>query len=188
MHYQKIAKDQLSDVYHTHLRRDFISAELKPVSFLEEKFDCGAYFGYFFYHQDELVAYTLFGKTPSRNYLLLDYLAVLPEHRGKGYGSEILEIIKKETVGSDGVIIEAEAVEKAKDEKERAIRARRMAFYENNGLKQTRLFSEINGVIFSLLLLPGGIALDRDKVKKELSSIYHTFYDKGSYSKSWHIY
>ncbi|HMM06439.1 MAG TPA: GNAT family N-acetyltransferase [Clostridiales bacterium] len=189
MRQKRITKDQLQSIYRDHLSRDFITAELKSRSFFEDDFDRGVYFGDLFYDQDRLIAYTFYGKRPGGNYLLLDYLAVLPEERSKGYGAEILAALKKEAAAYDGVIVEAEAIDAAKDEQEQTIRRRRIAFYRQNGLKELKLRAEVNGVTFTLLLLTDKEKPAEEKIiKEELAAIYHTLYEHTEFKNAWRLF
>mgnify|MGYP000892626031 CR=1 FL=1 len=189
MHQQKITKDQLHTIYQDHLPRDFIMAELKSISFFEDNFARGVYFGDLFYVEDQLVAYTFCGKRPGGNYLLLDYLAVLPQERGKGYGTEILAALRKEAAAYDGVIVEAEAVDTAKNEKEKNLRQRRIAFYRRNGLMEMKTRSEINGVTFTLLLLTDKEKpAEEETIGRELTAIYQTLYNHTEGKDVWRIF
>lgn len=189
MRRETITKDQLQSIYQDHLLRDFVTAELKSISFFEDKFADGIYCGDLFYDQEQPVAYAFYGKRPGGNYLLLDYLAVLPHHRGKGYGGKIITAIKKKTAAYDGVIVEAEAIAGTRDEKEQSLRRRRIQFYRQNGLEELQLRAEVNGVAFTLLLLTNKAKPAEEAViEKELAAIYETLYENTDFQKAWRIF
>ena len=78
----------------------------------------GTYVAYGFYTENTLVAYAYLCGTAGKPELpvLLDYLAVVKEHRGEGYGSAVLAMLKDEL--PQGMMIEAESIANAENEEE----------------------------------------------------------------------
>lgn len=80
--------------------------------------------------------------------MLLDYLAVEPDLRSKGYGGQILEALKKR-YPDKSIIIE---IEKPIEENEKiSIKARRKAFYLRNGFTDSGIEIKLFGVDMQLL-------------------------------------
>jgi len=80
--------------------------------------------------------------------ILLDYLAVMPGHRGKGIGSRALEELKKIYQGK-GIIAEIESSREDCPDRER--RLVRKQFYVNSGLEPMDVEAEVFGVRMELL-------------------------------------
>lgn len=80
--------------------------------------------------------------------VLLDYLAVSKNHRGKGFGSGILRQMREQYDGK-GVFLEIETVREDADNYEE--RKRRKQFYLSNGMAELKVYVELFGVEMELL-------------------------------------
>ena len=80
--------------------------------------------------------------------ILLDYLAVLPECRGKGVGSASMALLR-EQYGNKGLFVEIEStLEDGPDQRERE---KRKQFYQNAGLEPLGVYARVFGVNMELL-------------------------------------
>lgn len=81
--------------------------------------------------------------------LYVFYLAVVEEHRGKGYGSRILQTVKEQHLDCTVILnIEDPHDESAPNREERL---RRLAFYERQGFADLRIQTTEAGVVYELL-------------------------------------
>ena len=80
--------------------------------------------------------------------VLLDYLAIAPQHRGQGIGSVTLKILKNRYHGRD-LLLEIESV--YEDHPEKAMRLRRKAFYLGCGLEPMGVMVNLFGVPMELM-------------------------------------
>ncbi len=172
MQVRNINTEQLNDLYENHLKHDFPKSELKSLSMIQSYMENGIYTIYGLYEREELLAYALFMHNKESGFQLLDYFASNRKYRSKGYGSKLLQVLKKEDSISKGYIIEVETVRTAKNEAEKLQRIRRIAFYEKNGLRKVSLRSTVFGVEFDILYLPLQWDGEDTELYEELKSLY----------------
>ena len=73
--------------------------------------------------------------TYAEKIIYIGYLAVDPVWRGKGYGSEILNLMKRNHLGQE-IVLDIEPV--TKTAKNYSQRSNRLLFYKHNGFKLTQ--------------------------------------------------
>lgn len=157
---KKLTKDELTQIYHTHMKRDFPPSELKPLSHIlrSEEEEFGFTLGIF--EDGELSGYAVFIVCEEAGCALLDYFAMLENRRGKGLGHcafSLFETYFQEQLSAvDGLYIESERVSAAENEAQRLIRERRIAFYLSCGCEMTPFHSVLFGVDYSVLYKPFG--------------------------------
>ena len=129
---------QLEALYASHMQHDFPQNELKRLSRLYELKRRGLYRTTALYAGEKLCAYAMFSGAPDCPCLLLDYFAVDPALRGKGIGTQALQVITDWAKDqAQGILIEAENPDFARTLNERRTRIRRMNFYRHCGAKLT---------------------------------------------------
>ncbi len=177
------SKKELLRVYTDVAPEHFPQNELKPVSAIYSLLERKAYIGLGLYEMEteHLVGYALFLKIPERRVLLLDYYAVFPEYRSKGMGSIFLQKIKNFFADVDGILLETEAPEAAKELAEKEIRDRRNKFYFRGGARMTSFSCSLFGVAFHILYLPIERNLEDHILRKELEMIYRFMLPRESY-------
>lgn len=172
---------QLEQVYHQHMLEDFPKAERKSLATLQKHHRAGHYLCYGLYEdsspQAPLLGYALLVCRPESAYLLLDYLAVVPERRDSGCGTAFLKLLQGACAAYRGILLEAEDPAAAADAQDAAIRQRRMAFYRRAGTRLMKLRCRLYGVDYRILCLP--IAEeeqpDEETVKAALQGFYRLF-------------
>ena len=142
---------QTDYVYNTYMTVDFPADELKPLSHIHTMLKEDIYSCYGFFEGELLKAYAYIVRV--ENCILIDYLAVLNEYRGRGVGSELMLCLKKLFKGKT-ILIECENVAFAADPFEKHIRQRRIAFYESLGFVLTGISSRLFDAEYVILSLP----------------------------------
>lgn len=141
---QKLDVPTLTTLYEHEMTHTFPRAELKPLKSMLRMHDEGNYdiLGYFD-DDDNLLAYACActATTP----VLLDYLAVVSEHRGKGIGSRFLSAIQDDDDLYPSIMLEIEAVDAAENDADRQARHRRQRFYERLGFTRTPIQAHVFG-------------------------------------------
>ena len=132
--FRLLTRAELTELYKTHMERDFPEAELKSLPRLLGLMDRGGYEPYGLFQDGELAAYALYWRVGEEPYVMLDYFAVVPEGRNKGTGSALLREIPD-----------------TGDEEVDALRRRRLGFYARAGLRQAGFRTKIFGVPFLVL-------------------------------------
>lgn len=113
---------------------------------------------------------------------LIDYLAVLPSLRDRGYGSACLRALQ-DVFGENLVMVESEEPSFAVREAERQVRRRRISFYEKNGFFDSRNICRLFGVEYRILGKSDCVEEEHRQMRcrEELDSIYRTVIPKIAY-------
>lgn len=164
-------REQVRELYHVQMKRDFNSQELKPLELILNNIDSGEYIVYGLIEQDCCIAYAAFRMEPESTWTLLDYFAVSPQLRGTGIGSRFFRALMEDNPAY--VLIEAEAPQCAEDDADRIMRNRRIAFYERCGCVRTGVTANVFGVTYDVLCYTDAAQPTRSTVRVKLLSIYH---------------
>lgn len=144
---------EITEIYNNHIKNDFPPAEVKPLSRILMLYEKGLYFVYALYQKDELLSYAFFSSAPGCEYVLLDYLAVVDGKRNMGIGNKMLDLLKTEVCKNfNGILLESENPDFAKDETEKTIRIRRLGFYLRCGFETTKIQSCLFGVEYKIMV------------------------------------
>lgn len=154
-----IDRDGLADLYPS-MRDDFPPLELKPLRRMRQLLKQGRYEPFFAELDGIRRGYAFLLKTEDSPYILLDYLAMFRPERNGGYGSRTLELLKEHC--PDGLMAEVEDPDDADTPEERALRLRRVAFYQRSGFTPCPFPNVIFGVRYLIhVWTPDGSATPR---------------------------
>lgn len=152
---KRLNKSEIGHIYHTYMKTDFPSDELKPLSHITKSMDAGYGFSLGIYDGEELAGYSVFILCEETRCALLDYFAILKDRRGGGLGHRAFSLFetyfKENLPRVDGLYIESERISAAENEQQRLTRQRRIAFYQSCGCEMTALRSVLFGVDYSVL-------------------------------------
>lgn len=187
---RRLSEKEVIEIYTTIAVRHFPKAELKPVENVQNYMKNELYLGYGLFCEDTLFAYALFLVVPTEKKLLLDYYAVLEEHRNTGTGSAFLQKLRKELTFAKGIYIESENPDYAEDEQEKTIRTKRIAFYHRNGAVSTGLHSILFGVPYQILYLPtkNTPLTETANYFEDVDLIYHTMFPPKVYKEKIQLF
>ncbi len=149
-------EDQLKQIYHEYMRGDFPPRELRPYRAMVSAIRDGKYAAYGYFDGDRLLGYSCCFLQPEKEYVFMDYFAVVPDLRDQGIGSAFLSELAEAVPAHKGFFIEAECVSGAKNEKERDQRERRIRFYVRNGARVTTVKCMLFFIDYNILFLPAG--------------------------------
>jgi hypothetical protein len=174
--------EQLEEVYHRHMKRDFPAAELKPLSILRRLMDSGCYDPYGVFQGDTLVGYAFFWTAAESPFALLDYLAVVSEQRNNGLGQVILgELTARFCQGDRGFFCEAEAPVSGCPATD-SLRQRRLNFYLRCGGRLAEYGSRVFTVPYRVL--SWGPPVEERVLMKYHQLIYQTSIPKQMYEEN----
>lgn len=125
---------------------------------------------------EKYVGYAYFLKDPLSGWMLLDYLGVKEELRGKGYGSMFLTKVLKELGRDNYVFIEVESPEFLPFTTFDAHRQKRFDFYIKNGLIDSGVVTETYTVFYTILVFKEGVSADGIPSKREIGDLYLRLY------------
>ncbi len=87
---RQLTLEELRQIYRTYMREDFPLMELRPWFSIGRAWEREEYSAYGYYDEDRLIAYAAFYSCGGDPHILMDYLAVVPDLRGRGIGSSFL--------------------------------------------------------------------------------------------------
>jgi len=162
-------KKQIKKLYN----KAFPKCEQTPFSFLLRKTKDKRNAFYAILDGDEFIGLTYIIKGEKIVYVF--YLAIMEEHRGKGYGSAVLTLIKEQY--PDKVITLAIEDTAEVDAPNYSERMSRLAFYKRNGFGQLNIRINEVGVVYELLGTSTGItqADFLDLMKKYMGTFVFRF-------------
>lgn len=163
---------------HGSMARDFHKGEIKPLWRILYLWLQGRYLGYGYFEGEARVGYMLFYK-PSREdaNTLLDYYAIEPSYRSKGYGSAFFQAVCTQV---PGLVLEVEDPAFSLDEQDRVKRERRIAFYQRNGCKMTRLKASIKEEHYCIM---AGPATDGARLLAPMNRLYQGIFGQAFMEK-----
>ncbi len=145
---------ELRDLY-INIVNDFAPGEYPPYETLYNQLENDIQKGFMLVNDKKDVAYSICTADSTDSFVLVSLLAVYNGHRGKGFGSKFIEILKESYCGERSIIVEVEKPEAALEQKERNIRENRIKFYEKAGFI---LLPDIDYVLWDipmyLMILP----------------------------------
>lgn len=153
MNIRDLTREELKTVYETEMINTFPPAELKPFSSMERLLDRGCYRPLGLFEDDgTLVSYLLLWTDSSGRYALGDYLGTVAGRRNGGLGAKLLQTVFTDFPELKCILGEAEAPGPEASEEENALRRRRLAFYERNGLRYLNYDCALFGVRYRCLV------------------------------------
>ena len=139
-------------LYQFQMTRDFPPSELKHLSSILDLCNRGEYDVIEARENGRFIAYALVYKPKNGRILLLDYLAVEPEIRCRGYGHQLLEALKVYYAkAADCLMIECERPKASPDMEEAR---RRIRFYQRAEAVLTNVRVWLFDVEYSILVMP----------------------------------
>ncbi len=163
---------EMEEIYEGPAKNHFPANERKPFKAIVRMQAEGCYEGLGLLDGEEIVAYAFFVQTPDKKLRLLDYFAVMENHRGMGVGSEFLNLIQDYYKGSRGIILETEDFATAVTEEERGTRSRRNAFYLRNGVRETDIHLSYFAADYQIFYIPVNETKTKEQVMEDLNKIY----------------
>ena len=161
---------EISTLYQEHMVIDFPKDELKPLNMILKSVKEGFYDCFGLYDEEEMVGYTFMVKID--NSYLIDYIAIFPECRNKGIGTNLLAIIDDYLENADRILVEVEDPAYTKEKSQKELQSRRLNFYLRNNCRDTSLRVDCFGVKF-IILEAGKTQLEN---KDEAWNLYEKFY------------
>lgn len=164
----------------------FPEEERKPVKQIEAGYRKGYVKIIKIVHQNQLVGFMTLNRVKEKGYVILDYLAILPEYRNKQFGTKALRLLFEEEKECEGIFIEIEKVGLGKDEKENIARQKRKSFYEYIGFRELNFDLFLFDVIYTPLLF-SNIQENEDSIINSILEIYEIITGKERIRKNCKI-
>lgn len=178
MEVKKLSNEKIKKVYNNKLPLDFPPDEIRPWESFESCLNKKLYFGYGLY-EENLLSYALFVNSKNSSSVMLDFYAVDSSLRGRGIGQTFLKEIRAKSKDYNGIILEVEDPAFAPNDKEKAIRKRRIEFYKRNKAYVTNIRSNVLGVPFIVMYMPINGKITDEKICEEIKEIYKVLLPNG---------
>lgn len=175
---KQLNESEICKIYKEHLIYDFPVEEQKPLELILERVKKEEYLCYAMLEEEQIVAYAFFAKAKETTCILMDYLAVCRTVRSKGYGSKFLGLLTQELKKYDGILFEVESGRSAKGKEELQVCKKRMDFYQKNGLRFTKVSTELFGVDLVVMYLVLQKELEDSVLYQAMADIYQYLYDE----------
>ena len=166
----------IARVYREHMTRDFAPDERRPLSWLWRSWIRGEYEGWGLYEGEAFLGYALFVRLG--DWRLFDYFAIVPEHRCEGRGTQFLRLLAEKMKDARAVIGEVEDPDRAETREDRLLRQRRLRFYTDEGYVDTGITSQVFGVDYRILRVPGGGPVTDAEIRDAYRRIYRTLFSE----------
>lgn len=177
MEFIELSKSQRMNIYNKYMLKDFHKSEVKPFDLIEGLINDGCYKCYGFFEDEHLLGYAYF--IEARGSILMDYLAVSPEYRSRGFGSKFLKVITstfKDKYNSLLGEVENPRFSLGKDDK--INRERRISFYLKNDFKVSNIESRVADDQYTIIKLTLDKELDDKEIYKEVNTVYKTIFSE----------
>lgn len=175
-------EQQIGLLYESSMRRDFPENELKHLSAILTMKRRGEYDVLGAFRDGRLVAYALMYCPKDEPSVLLDYLAVEPEMRGRGIGSDLITCLRAYYERqADVLLIECERPLSAPDEAEAR---KRIRFYTRAGAVMTSVRIWLFDVEYSILVMPCGKDLPERNWAELMLSLYRRMLPETLYEQN----
>jgi GNAT superfamily N-acetyltransferase len=159
--------------FYQHIKQDFPAGEYPPYEILDRQLRQGLQDGLVYCVGQQDLAYSICAG--SSDYVLLSLMAVLPEFRGKGVGSGLLQALQHRYSHKQAIIGEVDRPVLAAEYAEHKLRSERIEFYERAGYY---LIPDIDYTIWDvpmhLIALP--LRAARNDINKSIRSIMYQIY------------
>ncbi len=154
---------------YAHMERDFPKNERPPYFVIEQNLDRGAHVAHFMVDEGCDVGYIIETMADGVPFVLINYLAILPDARAGGHGSTLLKLIA-EAHPNHAAVVEVEDPAAAKDEAALTVCERRIRFYERAG------FHIVDVERFRLFGVPMRVMIQGDRRPGSVRDMMHALY------------
>lgn len=169
---RKIKFKEFKNLYRKHIIYDFPKTERPNLQGFRKRILQGKEEVYIFVEEGTEKAYCIIANLDE--YVLISFLAVYKEQRGKGTGTKLLKEIAKKYPNKKGILLEVENPEFANNEKERDIQEKRIKFYEKANYQIIeKLKLKLYSVNYKMMTyLPKDTKIETEEIKEKMEQFY----------------
>ena len=155
----------------------FPKDERKPIELIRSSYNKGYTRIIKIVSNEILVGFMTLNSIKKNGYAVLDYLAILPQYRNMGFGSNAIKLLIKNESENAGIFVEIEKVGLGKDESENKLRKRRQKFYEELGFKKLKFDLILADVVYAPYIYSNSI-IEEETIISEILNIYESISGK----------
>lgn len=187
MKIRKIDSKEFKKKLYKSYKKDFPKIERAYFYIIKKKSREGLVSIYILEDGKDILGYAL--NIETEKYVLIWYIAIVEMYRKRGYGTELVNILKeKYKKENKSIFIEVERSGYGKDEQENEIREKRINFYKRLNFKQINLLANMYATDYEIYLLD----IEEDKMENtqrvkeiwtQIEYIYTKLYGKREVAK-----
>lgn len=130
-------------------------------------------------NDNTFVGFAILEVLPDSKYIWLDYFAILDEYQNKGYGTNVIKLLKEQFKNYNAIFIEIEKEGLGDSNEANELRSRRANFYKKLGFIKLRYDLELYKVIYTpYVLKTSNIKIREDVLYDEIFKVYEQFTGK----------
>lgn len=138
--------------------------------------------------EEQFVGFIITNFLKDTPYVQLEYIAILPEYRNKGYGTNAIKLLKELYKEYDGIFIEIEKIGQGKSDEDNQVRQKRARFYEDLGFRKMGFDLDLYQIIYSPYILPcSNNELSDERAIKYFFEIYNATLGKRRVKKNYKV-
>lgn len=139
--------DELIDFF-KRIQKDFAQGEYAPYAVMYQQIQDSRQKALVFCEEEQDLAYAVCTDNHSNGYVLISLLAVFPDFRGRGIGSDFIKVLSEMYRHKQAILVEVERPDQAQTPEEGDLRRQRIQFYSKSG------FYLIEGINYSIWDIP----------------------------------
>ncbi|MBQ9268810.1 MAG: hypothetical protein IJ206_04735 [Oscillospiraceae bacterium] len=181
-----LSLQEMKQIHKTYMKRDFPANELRPFRSIQALHAQSRYRGLgIFDGRDELLGYGFFASLRREDgvHYLFDYLAIVPERRDTGIGTEFLLRLPREMPDAASILGEVENPNLESDPAEQTVKQRRLQFYLRSGVQDTGVLSRLFGVDYRVMEFPVRGRHSPEEIQELYRDFYRSFLPKAVFDR-----
>lgn len=178
--------NEFKELLYAYYLEIFPEEERKPLQLITSTYNKGYSKIIKIMNNDNIIGFMILNRIINNGYAILDYLAILPQYRNKGFGSRALELLIEQERENSGIFVEIEKIGLGKDEKDNELRIRRKKFYDKLGFKKLKFDLVLFGVVYMPYIYTN-VNNDEDFIIEEIWKIYEEICGKERIRKNCKI-
>ena len=136
--------------------------------------------------EDAILGYAFF-VLREKDYLF-DYFAIAEERRNEGLGTLFLQQLSECIRGANCIVGEVEDPDRAGNESDRELQARRLQFYLRSGYRETGLSCKLFGVNYRILEVPTAEEHTTEELRTAYTELYRSMLPAVLFLTQVHMY
>lgn len=180
MKLQYIDINEFKENIYSYYQKIFPKEERKPLKMIIDSYNKGLTKIIKILNNTTLIGFMIINRVKKNGYAVMDYFAILPQYRNRGFGTKALKLLTEQEKNTNGIFIEIEKIGLGKDKEENMVRERRKNFYEKIGFKKLKFDLLLYNVIFMPYIF-SNIEINENFIIKEIIDIYKSINRRREY-------
>ena len=168
-------KEFRKDIYPMY-KEIFPKSERRPLINLKRTFKSGYTKIMKIINNSTFIGFAIIEVLPDSKYVWLDYFTIFDKYQNKGYGTNVIKLLKEQFKEYIGIFVEIEKEGIGENVQENELRERRANFYKKLGFIKLSYDVELYKVIYTpYILKTSNVKVREDIIYDEIFNIYTKF-------------